>query len=148
MSRQLNRMVCRVFVAALLFAQFAVAAHACQMMLRGPGQAQPATANAVLTGGGTPALEAVDDTLNPTPCVHAAPALDAGSPNLCLEHCSYGEQSNQSSTLTVPAMAMISLYGVQPLRGDLPQIRAAAASTDSLLAASPPHSILHCCFLI
>ena len=79
-------------VFALLFAQLSVAAYACPL---------PATAAAE---------EAMTD------CEGMASRLDPSSPNLCADHCQYGQQTDQLRTPTVPAVSLISLYVVPHFR--------------------------------
>ena len=38
--------------------------------------------------------------------------MDPASPNLCAEHCKYGEQGDQLRPPTVPAVSLTSLYVV------------------------------------
>ena len=106
---------------ALLFAQFSVAAYACPSAV--------------------PVQEMTD-------CAGMMSQLDEAAPNLCAEHCHYGEQSDQPRTPAAPTASMVSLYTV-PLAPVLtePNLRDVMAS--GLLAAHPPpHTILHCCFRI
>ena len=76
--------------------------------------------------------------------------LDPQNANLCAEHCKFGQQSDQASTLTVPAALLMALYvAPQVSTALLAGLRRPAAATPSaLVAASPPHTVLHCCFRI
>ncbi len=152
MLRKSRRLISSVFIAAMLFAQYAIAAHACPAMMLLSVQAGPADAGVSAPNSLPDAASTVPDVnevlADSAPCSHMTPSDEAGSPNLCAEHCNYGEQSDQNQTLTVPAMAMVSLYCVQPPSDSMLPAQCAAASSDSLLAASLPHSILHCCFRI
>ncbi len=77
-----------------------------------------------------------------------ATTMDPTSPNLCAEHCRYGEQSDQTSTVSVPAAILYALYAApMPLEVALPS-RLATALMSALVAASPPHAILHCVYRI
>lgn len=83
-----------------------------------------------------------------TDCAGMVSQLDPASPNLCAEHCSYGQQSDQTRTLTAPAVSLVSLY-VVPLMPVLTEPSRFAIVASGLLAARPPpHTILHCCFRI
>jgi len=75
-------------------------------------------------------------------------AMDASSPNLCAEHCKQGQQSDKAPTLNAPAAVLTTLYAT-PLVPELaPPPRSAAATLSALVAASPPHAILHCVYRI
>ena len=127
------RTVVRGLVGALLFAQMAIAAYAC-----------PALSSTV-----APAMQMPASFAAPMPdCDAMTGAMDPSAANLCAEHCKYGQQSDQASTLTVPAVSLSVLsataFVAEPRR---PQ-RAAAASLSALVAACPPHTLLHCVYRI
>jgi len=124
-SRLIRVRVIAMTIFALLFAQWSVAAYAC------PSQTAPA-----------------EDVMMASDCEGMANRLDPAYPNLCAEHCQFGEQSDQLRIPTVPIVAMISLY-VVPLVSTLAEPGQLAIASSGLLAArAPPHSILHCCFRI
>jgi len=77
-----------------------------------------------------------------------AGAMDPTSANLCTEHCKVGQQSDQAPTLNVPAAVLTTLYATPPVPEPAPPPRAAAATMSALVAASPPHAILHCVYRI
>ncbi len=81
-------------------------------------------------------------------CADMAGPMDPEFANLCAEHCHHGQQSDQTATLTVPAVMLTALY-ITPLPPE-PFVapRPAAAATSALAAASAPLAILHCCFRI
>jgi hypothetical protein len=117
--------VIAVAIFALLFAQWSVAAYACPL---------PATQGA--------------DTMAGMDCEGMASQPDQASPNLCAEHCKYGEQGDQLRTPTVPAVSMISLY-IVPLDSTITESSELVIVSSGLLAARPPpHTILHCCLRI
>ena len=118
--------VIAIAIFALLFAQLSVAAYAC-----------PSSATR-----GADAEMAID-------CAGMmADDADPAAPNLCAEHCHYGQQSDQPRTPAAPAVALVALYAVSsPLLLSDP-ILPAAESSGLLVAPSPPHTILHCCFRI
>jgi hypothetical protein len=88
---RLKRLIAKTGMAAVLFAQLAVAAYACPV-IAGPANIVAATR--------------ADD-------MHAAmpecEMRDTGNPNLCLQHCQAGDQSVQTlAHVEVPAFAAIS----------------------------------------
>ena len=149
MKRQFLRTVCRALVGVVLFAQLAVSAYAC------PGLASAASmkmqmaaaAAAAPDGGSSDAAIATSDRQAPN-CEGMAGPMDPEFANLCAEHCHHGQQSDRTATLTVPAALLKPLY-VTPLAPQ-PVVapRPAADTTSALVAASPPHTLLHCCFRI
>jgi hypothetical protein len=117
--------VIAITIFALLFAQWSVAAYACPL---------PATQGA--------------NTMAGMGCEGMANEMDPVSPNLCAEHCKYGEQGDQLRTPTVPAVSMISLY-IVPLDSTITESSELVIVSSGLLAARPPpHTILHCCLRI
>jgi hypothetical protein len=117
--------VIAVAIFALLFAQWSVAAYACPLL---------ATQEA--------------DAMAGMDCEGMASQPDQTSPNLCAEHCHYGQQSDQTRTPTAPEISMISLY-VVPLDSTITQSNEFVIVSSGLLAARPPpHTILHCCLRI
>ena len=136
MTRRWVRCMAQGLVGVLLFAQMAIAAYAC------PGRS-PAAA-------GTPQMAtATVHTVQMANCDDMAGAMDAASATLCAEPCKYGQQSDQAPTLNVPVAVLTALYATPPVveMAALPP-RAAAASISALVAASPPHTVLHCVFRI
>ena len=114
--------VIAITIFALLFAQWNVAAYACPS----------------LTARGAA------DAIAPMDCEGMAGQLDSASPNLCAEHCQYGEQSDQLRVPSVPAMPLVGLY-VVPLLLKFVQLGRLDTVSSSLLAARPPpHTLLHC----
>ena len=125
-NRSLRVRVIAISILAFLFAQFSVAAYACPSAEQSSARAEMAPDCAGMIA---------DDA-------------DPAAPNLCAEHCHYGQQSDQPRTPAVPAVALVALYAVSsPLLLSDP-ILPAAESSGLLVAPSPPHTILHCCFRI
>ena len=145
MTRQFLRMVGRTLVGMLLFAQMAIAAYACPGLLAGASP-QMQTAPIAMR-----ALDGGDASMPPTGaqvanCSDMAGATDPSSPNLCAEHCRYGQQSDHAPTLTVPAALLTTLF-ITPYVTDVAmRPRPAAAALSALASVDPPHAILHCCF--
>lgn len=81
-------------------------------------------------------------------CEGMASHLDPAAPNLCAEHCQYGEQSDQLRMPTMPDVCLISLYVVPPVAAATEWSPFVIASSGLLSARPPPHTILHCCFRI
>lgn len=133
MTRRWLHSVARGLVGVLLFAQIAIAAYAC-----------PALSPAMAAETQMPASVAA-----PMPdCDGMGATMDPSAANLCAEHCKVGQQSDQASTLTVPAVLLSVLYTTALVTEPALPPRAAAASPSALVAASPPHTILHCVYRI
>jgi len=132
LARSLTRSICRLLIGALLFAQLAIAAHAC------PGMSEPAPAPAVAADAAMP------------PCHE----MDEAQPNLCLEHCRSGQQAATDLAQPATALAPVALALFYPLPAPAPADvasteRGAPPTFDERRAgAPPPHSILHCCWRI
>ncbi len=127
MKRSFVRGLARCLASVLFLAQMTVAAYAC-----------PGLASAIAAGA--PMAQMPD-------CSDMAGAMDPDAANLCAEHCKYGQQSDHASTPTVPAVILNALY-TTPAVPPTPLPRSAAALTGAPVAASPPHTILHCVFRI
>ncbi len=122
-NRLLRVRVIAVAIFALLFAQWSVAAYAC-----------PASA--------PPAAEMTD-------CAGMMMSqLDPAAPNLCAEHCQYGDQGDQPRTPVTPAASLVSLYTVPLVPALAEPIWRGISLSGLLTARPPPHTILHCCFRI
>jgi hypothetical protein len=81
-------------------------------------------------------------------CADMAGPMDPSFANLCAEHCRQGQQSDHAATLTVPAALLTALYITPLAPAPVAVLRPAADATRRLVAAAPPHTILHCCFRI
>jgi hypothetical protein len=123
-NRLLRVRVIAVAIFALLFAQWNVAAYAC------------------------PSPAPAPQTAEMTDCAGTMSQLDEASPNLCAEHCHYGEQGDQPRTPAAPAVSLVGLYTVPVISALAEPIWRGIASSDLLTARPPPHTILHCCFRI
>jgi hypothetical protein len=72
--------------------------------------------------------------------------VDSTAAKVCAEHCNYGQQSDQASSLAVPGVLLNTLY-VTPALPDPALVAHFGTGVPGALAnASPPHAILHCCF--
>lgn len=149
MTRSVVRRVARWMVGVVLLAQMSIAAYACPGIASALQRIPQATAV-----GSMPMAEPADTAAVPVsapapPCDDMTGAMDPAAPNLCAEHCRYGQQSDQASTVNVPvAAALVALYATPVVREPVPPPRPAAALTSALVAASPPRAILHCVFRI
>ena len=158
MPRRFKRLLCRLLIGILLFAQMAVAAYACpQLSPTGFGFSQPSTVSSTSYGLGGPASQnsvaagalAAPPVAGMPPCCDGMGQSDPSNPNLCAGHCQFGQQSDQTQTPTLPAALLTSsFYIVFPVPELTVSPRPIAASADIHAAASPPHAILHCCFRI
>lgn len=134
MSRFFSRSVARLLLATLLIAQGAVAAYAC-----------PA-----LKGAMEVAAQSRTTTM-PADCVEMGrtASMDLDMPNLCLAHCQSEQQVNDHPHAPAVPAVMASVLIVA-----LPDSKVLASSGRAVpfervpVAASPPHTILHCCFRI
>lgn len=148
MTQALKQLICRLLVGVFLFAQMAVAAYACPQ-LAPPGLSQ-ASASAMAAAGVASDASAAESDADPAmdmaACCDGMGQPDPDNPNLCAEHAHFGQQSDQTQTPTLPAILLASLYVVSTVPELKLPARLAAASADLRAAASPPHTILHCCF--
>ncbi|MBT2325248.1 hypothetical protein J7E62_23230 [Variovorax paradoxus] len=145
MKRRLLHSVGRALIGALLFAQMAIAAYACPGLLPGASTEMQMLSDhaAALDFSNTTMSTAADQATGP--CADMAGATDP-SPNLCAEHCRYGQQSDHAPTLTVPVLLLTTLL-ITPYATDVAmRPRPAAAVSSALASVDPPHAILHCCF--
>ena len=130
LSRALHQAIARLLIGVLLFAQFAVTGHACAHM------------------AGMAAMSSADSA------VAVAPGSDPtgqDAPNLCAEHCSYGQQSADTATGPVVRPTIPTLLYALPAEPAhrLGSCRSHPASEAGLaVAQAPPHAILHCVFRI
>jgi hypothetical protein len=140
MRRSFVRKVARALAGVVLLAQMSIVAYAC-----------PGVTLALQAGLRAPAVEAptAGEAATGAPgCEDMVGAMDPTSANLCAEHCKYGQQSDQASTVNVPAAALVALYATPAAPVSVPPPRPTAASMSALVAASPPHAILHCVYRI
>ena len=132
------RRVARVLIGVLLFAQLMVAAYACPLLFSQSPVDGPA-AVADMDDGAVPLASYSEwgaDGLLAT--------IDPASPPLCGEHCKVGQQSDQTVTVHVPMPSLTLRYVIPPTPPAPSPRRPATAHLSALVAASPPHAILHC----
>lgn len=135
MTRGFLRGLARGLIGVLLFAQLAVAAYAC------PGLAAKAPDTGMASAAATMVAQMPG-------CEDMVGALDPEQANLCAEHCKQGQQSDQAPTLTVPVAMLTALYPTTPSLPGNASPRPTAATLSALVAASPPHAVLHCVYRI
>ena len=147
MTRGLRRAVARGLIGILLLAQFAIVAYACPALAA--ASAAPMAMPPVNAASADPGGAATGKTPAASPaCNGMAGAMDPAAPNLCADHCQYGQQSDQAATLTVPAVLLTALYTTPSVPLTAPPSRPAAGLASALVAASPPHTIAHCVYRI
>lgn len=132
MRKGFLRSVAQLLIGCLLFAQLAVAAYAC------PGS---------VPMGAPVSMDVANQSMSDSEDMVMG-ALDPQNANLCAEHCKFGQQSDQASTLTVPAAILLALYFAPLEPAPKANLHPATATPSALVATSPPHTILHCCFRI
>ncbi|GER18500.1 hypothetical protein [Variovorax boronicumulans] len=148
MTRGFVRMVAHGLIGMLLFAQLAIAAYACPALSASLANGSSSEMSMPMAQDAAAAMEdSRGSAMQGSPCADMVGATDTGSSNLCAEHCKYGQQSDHASTLTVPAVLLSALYPMTPwVPETAPSPHPAAASLSALVAASPPHAILHCVY--
>ena len=132
LRRIARRWIGGLLIATLLFAQLAVAAHACAALQ--PGSATQSDASTTM-----PCAMMQGGTM----------ALDREAPGLCQQHCQFGNaqaSGDAAVALSVPPFlpALLRVVNVEP--ADEP-VRSAWVENERRrdLARPPPHSTLHCC---
>lgn len=137
-TRTTARLIARLLVGVLLFAQLAVAAYACPVMLNGSADGRDHAA--VMGMGGVTAMRSggMEAHLGGT---------DPELPNLCLGHCQFGQQNiDSTSSAPIPVALLTSLYALPSLEQSAGLARPIATASGPPSMADPPHAILHCCF--
>jgi hypothetical protein len=124
LTRPARKLAATIAVALMLFAQFAIAAHACDAIA---GAASPHAAMAMSHGD--------------SPCEPAAPVQD----KVCLEHCA-GAQSvdNHPGWTVAPALLAAHVPPAAPAVSSDSTQRYAHALLARVTA--PPLAVRHCCF--
>ena len=132
MNSALRRLLSRLLIAAILFAQLAVSAYACPSML---------------TSGVDASTITTADSV-PMDCDQMAGMLDPAAPSLCAAHCHNHEQSaGHADSPMLPPALFATLYWLFTQTPIEPVSEAPEASVLHA-ALPPPHAILHCCFRI
>jgi hypothetical protein len=145
LSRAASKAIGRLLIGVLLFAQLAVASHACP--LSGSGSATPGMSGLVMASEAVPTGPAAASPKMASGCDQR----DPNATNLCSEHCRQGQQSADVTPAPVVHAAIPTLLYVIPteLALALGSGRLSTAPDAHLAAAPPPpHAILHCVFRI
>ncbi len=146
MKRSFLRTVARGLVGVLFMAQLAIAAYACPALASGGANMSMPEQSASSAERGQ--ADAGTSMAPSSGCGDMVGAMDPSSPNLCAEHCKQGQQSDKAPTLNAPVAMLTALYA-KPVAPEMaPPPRPAAATLSALVAASPPHTILHCVYRI
>ncbi|WP_228892575.1 hypothetical protein [Pseudoduganella aquatica] len=129
LSRPTRLIAAIIMLFSLLFAQLAVAAYACPVLI---GQQAPEAVS-------MPDMPGCTDM-----------SMDKSSPSLCAAHCDAGHQSaDTSSTPAVQAFVPCELELVLPrIERSAPALAFSRESVPLTRATSPPLAIQHCCFRI
>jgi hypothetical protein len=125
------RTTCRLMLAVMLFAQWAVAAHACDGPLAMQAAAQEAAAM-------------------PADCDMAG-TQDGDKDALCVDHCRSGQQASETSTAPVVFAAIPVLLYALPAADLAVSAQSLPHSTVTAHAGAPPpprHAVLHCVWRI
>ena len=133
LTRTLNTLICRVLVGVFLFARLAVGAYACPSLTGADEAMGAASAVAMQAPAAMPG------------CDRMSMQMDQKAPTLCAEHCKLGHQSADATPAPVVlAGAPAVLYVLPPAIEPMPGSGRAYPLADAVLAAPPPHAILHC----
>ena len=129
MRRRVARAIACMLTGALLLAQAAVASYACPSM-NGDERVVSASESPV------PSSEE-DATMD-------LGALDVNAPSLCAEHCKAGQQTDRTATVALPLAVPVLLYLAPAPPLALLRCPPRLTWSSAMVAAAPPHAILHC----
>ncbi|MEO8058319.1 MAG: hypothetical protein ABI671_08315 [Burkholderiales bacterium] len=138
LSRALRKSIGRLLIGVMLFAQLAVASHACPVLKGAGATAMGSMSKPIL-------VAAADAAAMPPGCEQ----LDPNAANLCAEHCQQGQQRADTAAAPVVALIPLTFLYLLPLEpehtlGSGRSFPALDARLDAAL--EPPHAILHCVF--
>jgi len=132
--RTLLKRIAKWLACTLLLTQLAISAHGCPKLAALATAAQ--TVMAVEHAAPASAMPACHEPVGTT---------DSGAPNLCVEHCKVGQQSDRAKVSAEVSPALLNALYETPALPDPSRHPAQAGSTlSALVAASPPHAIAHC----
>ena len=146
MTRATGKLISRMLMGVLLFAQLAVASYACPGLKGMQSMSSGSAATATLMA----AADASSDSQTagmPPDCDR----MDPDAANLCAEHCRQGQQSVDTTPAHLVGLAFATFLYSIPLepQHSLGSGRSSPAPDARLHAApEPPHAILHCVFRI
>lgn len=143
-DRALKKVICFALIGALLFSQMAVAGYACPTAVGMKPMAHGHSVAATVPAGSR--VEGLKSgSMNPD-----CGEVDRDAINLCVEQCNFGDRSVGSAAaplVPAPILAVLYFLPLQPEHAS--GLARAVRPYDAMLAASPPpHTILHCVFLI
>jgi hypothetical protein len=139
-TRAFRRLICRVLIAAVVFAQMAVAAYGCSRL--------PGTATAVQLHAATIADAGIQPASDSQSRMTHHEGMAPMMPNLCAGHCQFGNQSADHTAAPAVSPGLLnSWYTIEPLHraSELDHMRGVVPTQGSPPGADPPHAILHCC---
>jgi hypothetical protein len=151
MNRTHLRALTALLIGVMLLAQMVVTAYLCPAT---SAALASASGVGVRVGASVPAAHALASLPLAAADMPDCPGMgaqgaDSNNPNVCVEHCRYGQQGDQASSLTLGSTVLLALYAVRPQAPLSMGTRGMCASTlSALVAASVPHTVLHCCFRI
>lgn len=128
MTCTLLKTIAKLSIGLLLFMQLAVAAYAC------PGLASAEKAPCAQEGGQIGDAQVDHSTV-----------LDPALPNLCLQHCQQGGQSDGGAPATLPVVAL-PLLAFTPQATTRPKLPAILQPEVLARTTAPPPSLLFCVF--
>ena len=149
MTRSFLRGVARGLIGLVLMTQLMISAYACPAMSQPSAMQMQMQMQMPAASASTNELSSANADMpmaQASHCDDMASRMDFSSPNLCAEHCKYGQQSDHAATLNVPAVMLTALYLTPPVPLMASLSRPAAATLSALVAATPPHAILHCVY--
>jgi len=133
-SRYLRRVMARLLVGLLVYAQMALAGYVC---VEPSHLARNGTMPASVTPfapGATSAAAAFDSR------------MDAPQAGMCAAHCQSARQNLDVKPFAGPALALLAGYfTLEPVISGLGVERPVSPATAPPPLADPPHAILHCC---
>lgn len=141
MTASLKRLICRVLIGMLLFTQIAVAAYACPGFAAAQIQSDATVLAAPSDGGHATGVST--DSMSDAAKEHGF--MDPMLPNLCLEHCRYGDQKADQPPAPTVSPALLTLLYALPEPEGFTRTRAGPPASVPAAPADPPHAILHCC---
>ena len=138
LSRTLKRWISLALVGLVFFAQMATAAYVCPQQSGVQLGQQQAVSNPTPGMADMLGCNGVD-----------AAAMDAEAPGLCHASCSAADQSERTPTPKMPVATLHSVpFVVLPTVPVAMSQRAVLAPPTQSVPASPPLSVLYCCFRI
>lgn len=141
MTASIKRLICRVLIGMLLFTQFAVSAYACPASAAAQSQS-----GAMVQGAPTDRGHVTDASIGSRSDAEAEQGfMDPTLPNLCLEHCRYGEQKADQPPAPTISPALLRVLYALPEPGGVVRTRVGSPASVPAAPADPPHAILHCC---